>query len=374
MYIFDKEIQAAKAQTMTGSTMTVSLDEKVDYTALLLRFSWTADSSQIDATKERILDWVTGITVVGDDDKYVKNISAREAAALHFYRTKNPVNEFLDNTDGSINTLELPILMGRYFGDPEYFLKKNQFSKLELNVTNGDSDTGNYFDAGTLEVRGHIFKDHPIESKGVIRDKQVKSWVPSSATDSWSEELPDKNLIEKILVEGQPTYTARTAALTAELTTLIDKLKLTFKGGDIVVFDDDIEDLFRRNAGAYGLARTGGYLTGKHADYVDVGLGYVQKANATVAASVTAGRGEIGFTNARLQKQLLAQIAAADVALVWNALGYAYLDTVIFDFARDREFAFLYDPTAYAKGELKVTAGSTAGIINIAVSEIVKAF
>lgn len=374
MYIFDKEIQAAKAMTMSGSTMTVDLDETIDYTALLLRFSWTADSSQIDATKERIADWVTGITVVGDDDKYVENLSARELAALHFYRTKTPVNEFLNNTDDSVNVLELPIYFGRHFGDLEYFLKKGQFSKLELNVTNGDSDTGNHFDAGTLEVRGYILKDHALTCKGAIRDKQIKSWTPSSATDSHTEELPDKNLIEKILVEGQPSYAARTAALTAELTTLINKLKLTFKGGDIVVFDDDIEDLFKRNAAVYGLARTGGYATVQHADYVDTGLGYVQRALLTVAASAADRVADLGFTAAALQKQLVAQGTAGDIIAVWEALGYAYLDTVLFDFARDHDMSMLYDPSKYKKGELKITAGSTSGKANIVVSEVVPSF
>jgi len=375
MYIFDKEIQAAKAMTMTGGTMTVDLDETVDYTALLLRFSWTADSSQIDASKERILDWVTGITVIGDDDKYVVNATARELAALYFYRTKQPVKEYLNNADNSTNVLELPILFGRYFGDPEYFLKKGQFSKLELNVTNGDSATGNYFDAGTLEVRGYIFKDHDLTSKGVLRPKEVKSCTPSSGTDSRTEELPDKYKIEKVIVEGQPTYQNRTTALTAELNTLIDTLKLTFKGGSFEVFNDDVEDLFRRNAAVYGLARTGGHFTGQRNDYVDTGLGYVQRAFLTIAnTSATAGVNDIGFSQSTNQKQKVVQAAAGDIACIWEAEGYAYLDTVVFDFAPDGDMRYIYDPSRYKKGELKITAGSTAGTIKIVVSEVVPSF
>ena len=375
MYIFEKVEQEPTAMTMTGATHTIELDENSDYSMLLLRFNWTADSSQIDASKERILDWITSITVIGDDDKYIVNASARELAALHFYRRRYPVFEVVDNKDNSTNILELPIYFGRYFGDTEYFLRGGIFNKLELNVTNGDSATGNYFDAGTLEVRSYQFKDHALSPTAVLRPKQIKSWTPPSATASHTETLPDKWRIEKILIEAQPTYQDRTTDLTAEYWELLDKIKLTFKGGDVVVFNDDTEELAWRNALVYGLARTSGYFTGQENDFVDSGLGYRRGAHATLAQDASAAGLEPEILKNTTQKlKWLQQGTAADTDYYWEAWGQAYLDTVIFDWAPDGNMANLYDPAVYKKGQLKLTAGSTAGKINIMVVEEVTSF
>ena len=375
VYIFEKVEQEPKAMTMTGATHTVSLDENVDYLMLLLRFKWTAGVSQIDALKERILDWLSSITIIGDDDKYVVNNSARELAALHFYRTKRPVSELVDNKNLSVSVLELPIYFGRYFGDTEYFLKRGMFSKLEVNIKNDDSATGNFFNAGTCEIRSYQLKDHAIVPVGVLRSKEVKSWAPESATASYTEELPDKHKIEKILVEAQPSYVSRTSNLAAEYSVLVDRLKLTYKGGDIVPFDDDIEELAWRNSLVYGLARTNGYFTGFDNDYWDTGLGYRTAAQISPSQDPAAGYVE-GILKGTTQRALLKveSTTAADHDRSIHAEGYAYLDTVLFDFAPDRDMRNLYDPAMYKKAELKITAGHIAGKVNISVVELVTAF
>ena len=375
VYIFEKVEQEPKAMTMSGATHTCKLDETVDYLMLLLRFKWTAHTGQIDALRERILDWITSVTVIGDDDKYVTNNSARELAALHFYRTKRPVFEIVDNKNDSESILELPIYFGRYFGDLEYFLKRGQFSKLELNVTNIDALTGDYFNAGTLEVRSYQLKDHAVTPDGVLRSKEVKSWAPESATASYTEELPDKHKIEKIIVEAQPTYVARISNLPAEYSTLVDKLKLSYKGGDVVPFDDDIEELAWRNSLVYGEPMITGYFTGQENDYWDTGLGYRRSALATLQQDPTGTDVYFNILKGTKQRvQIKQQAAAADNDGIISARGYAYLDTVIFDFAPDRDMRNLYDPAMYKKGELKITAGSIAGKVNVSVVELVTAF
>jgi hypothetical protein len=361
--------------TMTGATLTIDLDETANYSGLLLRFSWTADVSQIDATKERIADWVTGISVVGDDDKYVINATARELCALAFYRTGVAPLDLPNNTDNSTNILELPILFGRHLGDQEYYLKGGQFSKLEVNITNGDSATGDYFDAGTVEVIGYQLKDVTKAPTGVFRFKEVKSWTPSTSTDTHTEDLTEKNKIEKIIVEAQPAYVARTSDFAANYDTLLDKLKLTLKSGDIVIFDDDVEKLMRQNLQEFGYAYTQGDFTGQDADYIDSGLGFVAEAKATMegatAIDTTAlTTNVIGFVNANTQRLQVEQSLAGDVLFQWNAKGGAYMDTVCFDFLKYG----LLDAPALKKVQVGLTAGSTAGTIKIAVSELVTGF
>jgi len=373
-YIFDKKSPAA-ALTMAGSTKTIKLDETAAYTALLLRLAFTADTSQIDATKDHLIDWITSITIVGDDDKYVVNNTGRELAALAFRRLQKMPEAYINTLDNSINTFELPILFGRYIGDPEYYLNKQQFSKLELNIVNADSDTGNFFDAGTVELHELQLKGAPPASKGCFRSKEVKSWTPASATEAVTEELPDKNPIETIMLSAVPTYTARTAALTSEMSTLIDKIKLSYRGGDVVVFEDDWEVLARRNAQQFGMPITRGHITwGAAADYVDSHLGYVVAAKGNVTTSAAAAATDSVVNIGAVQKLAVSQTVAADIASWWEAMGLAYMDAVFFPYDIPLDLSNLYQPMENKKGELKVTAGSVSGVLELSVVEVVQRF
>jgi len=373
-YVFDKKTPAT-ALTMTGSTKTFELDETADYTAIILRFAFTADTLQIDALRDCLIDWITSITIIGDDDKYVVNNTGRELAALAFRRLKRMLEAYIDTLNDSVNTFELPILFGRYIGDPEYYLSKGQFSKLELNITNGDSSTGDFFDAGTVEIHELQLKGNPPTPKGCFRSKQIKSWTPGSATEAITEELPDKNPIECIMVSAIPTYTARITALTAEMTTLIDKIKLTYRGGDVVVFDDDWEVIARRNAKDLGMPITRGHITwGAAADKVDSHLGYVVAAKGNATTSAAAAATDSVVTIGAVQKLVVSCTVAADLASWWEAQGLAYMDAVFFTFDVPPDLSNLYQPTENKKGEIKVTAGSTAGVLELSVVEVVTAF
>lgn len=373
-YIFDKKTPAT-ALTMTGSTKTFTLDETADYTALLLRFAFTADTAQIDALKDHLIDWITSITIVGDDDKYIVNNTGRELAALARRRLKKELEAYINTLDDSINTFELPILFGRYIGDPDFYLSKNQFNKLEINIVNADSDTGNYFDAGTVEIHELQLKGNPPSPKGCFRSKQVKSWTPGSATEAVTEELPDKNPIECIMISAIPTATARITALTSEMTTLIDKIKLTYRGGDIVIFDDDWEVLARRNAKQYGMSIVKGHITwGAAADKVDSHLGYVVAAKGNVTTSGAAAATETAVAVGTVQKLVVSQTVAADIASWWEAEGLAYMDAVFFPYDIPEDLSNLYQPTENKKGEIKVTAGSVSGVLELSVVEIVRIF
>lgn len=372
MYLFDKE-RSATAQTMSGATLNTSLDEDADYSALLLRFSWTADSSQIDAKRDQLIDWITGINVIGDDDKYIINNRGRQLAALAFYRTGHVPQGFISNVNDSVNTLELPIFFGRYLGDPEYFLKGGQFDSLELNVTNGDSDTGNHFDAGTLEIHELQLKDHNLTPNGFLRSKEILNpWTPSSSTSSKTTKLPDKYLIEKILIDAEPTYTARTSQLTSELDTLINEIKLTYNGGDVVVYDDDLIVLARRNAAIYGRPHVTGIATVQSGDDLDTHLGLVEYAKMTELDTMTTGQTPPYFDSSTTQKQTVMQVNAADINTSYEAIGLAYMDSVIFDYQRKHgEMDMLLDPNLYKKVELELTAGSVSGTQQISVVEVV---
>ena len=373
-YIFDKKTPAT-ALTMTGSTKTFTLDETAKYTALLLRFSFTADVSQIDALRDHLIDWITSITIVGDDDKYVVNNTGRELAALARRRLKKELEAYINTLDNSVNTFELPILFGRYIGDPEYYLDANLFNKLEINIANADSDTGNYFDAGTVELHELQLKGNPPSAKGCFRSKQVKSWTPGSATEATTEELPDKNPIECIMISAVPTYTARITALTSEMAALIDKIKLTYRGGDVVVFEDDWEVLARRNAEQYGMVTVKGHITwGAAADKVDSHLGYVVAAKGNATTSAAAAATDVVVDVGTVQKLVLSQAVAADLASWWEATGLAYMDAVFFTFDIPEDLSNLYQPTENKKGEIKVTAGSVSGVLELSVVEIVRTF
>jgi hypothetical protein len=153
---------------------------------------------------------------------------------------------------------------------------------------------------------------------------------------------------------------------------LLDKLKLTLKSGDIVIFDDDVEKLVRQNMVEFGRAQTKGFFTGQEGDYWDSALGFREKTSITLAQDATAAGMEPEFLKSTTQRvQLLQQAATpADNDYMIVCEGGAYLDTVCFDFLK---YGLLDAPTL-KKVQVGLTAGSTAGVIKIAVSELVTSF
>jgi len=211
--------------------------------------------------------------------------------------------------------------------------------------------------------------------KGVFRVKQIKSWVPSTPTDTYVEDLTEKNKIEKVVVESRPDYVARTSDFAANYDTVCDKLKVTLKGGDVVVFDDDIEDLVRRNIVEFGKANVGGHFTGQNNDYIDSGLGYRLDAKTTMEGATSIDTtalttNVIGLVSGTTQRLKLLQSKVGDVLFKWNAVGGAYFGTVCFDFLPYG----LLDAPALKKVQLKLTAGATQGTISIVTSEFVTGF
>jgi len=363
-----------KALTMTGATHTEELDETGYVSAMLLKINMTADISLIDASKDRIIEWIPTVSVIANNDITIKSASARAFCGLNFFNRGKEVYEERKVWDNAENYVEIPILFGRDLRDLEYGLDLSKYDKVEVNITNDDSDTGNFFDAGKYSIDLLQVYDKTPAWKGYIRTKQTKKWTPASATDEYTEKLPTKHKIRSVMLEVVPTPQNRITDFTAEATTLLDKLEYTYKEGALFRFKGTSERLMKDNACDFGLAQVGGAIQGRNNDLIDSGLIYVVEQVGQYGEGVdnpnTGAVGQTGLDSTRTKQKLKITQGAtvADKKHLWRAKGMGYLDCLVFkhDLAG---WENILDPVVYKPMKLWLKAGSTAGEIRINVEE-----
>ena len=356
---------------MTGETSTYELETSgiLSYIDLLVAF--TADAAGVDFVKY-IPDWITGIEVVGNSTDVLLSLDARELAALVFYMTGKTPTERRTEVKDDWNYLHIPIPFGRKLGDPNYALDLEKWDLVELNITNGDSDTGNFFDVGNYTIREKFIRDGPAPT-GYFKTYEANSWTPPSATSEKAVDFPRDYPIRQALISVLPTYPTRTAAYTYEMWEVLHQIKLTYKSGNIVVFDEDTEELMRQNEDEYGLVDVGGIVQADDEDFFSTDLGFVMDGNASIAArdlteSTAAIVGVLNHPESRLE--IHETHLSAGHAVSWKARGYAYMLSAIFDWDRDKSMANLLDPRAMETVRLKYTSEQTAGKIRTVLQQV----
>lgn len=370
MYWRWREFVKDQSLAMTGATHTEELDEKGLLSAMLIRFKFTADASIVDASKDRIIEWLSKIEVIANNDIVIKSATARALCGFYFYNTGKQPYEERKIKDDAVNYADVPIVFGRHERDLDYGLDLSKFDKVEVNITNEDSDTGDYFDAGTYSIYLLQAYDWGGSFKGFIRTKQIKDWTPASSSDTITEKLPTKERIRSVMLEAVPTPQNRTTDFTAEATTLLSSIKYEYKEGEIIRFDDTSEALMRENANDFGMAEIGGYIVGTNGDYIDSGLAYVVEQVACYGEAVnnpdSGATGFVGLDATRTKQKLkiVQGTTTADKTILFRAKGFGFLDCFIFkhDLAG---WDNILDPAVYKPIRLKLTAGSTAGSIKI---------
>ena len=361
------EVAKTDSVTMSGQTKTYELNEKGLVSALMLHAKFTADSSQVDQTKQRILDWLSKIEVVGDDTDVIKSLSGRELAACNFFDLGRPVVERVSEVDGVVNEALLAIMFGRSMYDTSYMLDLSRWNKVELNITNDDSDTGNFFDAGTYSVHQLELKNSGVAPLGYLKTYRAKNWTPSAAVDDYTEKVPEAHPLRKIFAVVVPTAVAKSAAYTNEAIDILDEIKLTYKSDDVVVFDHPIDFLMNQNALDYGTVETIAEVVGNDNEYFDSFMAYTHGGSIVPLDAATQNTSSLaGLTNfpeTRLQVTEIGLAANQGCIATVNGIGYA--NAFIFDFDLLKDMLGLLDPAAMATVKVKMTSAAAEGTVGL---------
>jgi len=363
-----------RAIDMTGETSTEEFDRTGFVSAMLVKLNFTADVALIDAAKDRIIEWIPNISVIANNDITIKSASARAFCGLNFFNRGREVYEQRKVWNDAENYVEIPILFGRHLRDLEYGLDLSKWDKVEVNITNEDSATGDFFDIGKYSIDLLQVFDKEPAWKGYIRTKQTKKWTPADVDDEYTERLPTKHKIRLLMLEVVPKPQARTIDFVAEATTLLKELEYTYKEGALIRYKGTSERLMKDNAADFGLAQVGGAILGQNADLIDSGLMRVVEQIAQYGEAVanpdTAAVGQTGLDATRTKQKLMITQGAtvADRRHLWRAKGMGYLDCLIFkhDLAG---WDYILDPIVYKPMKLWLKAGSKEGEIRINVEE-----
>lgn len=372
MYMQTVDVARQDSATMTGATKTYELETAGELSYIDLLVAFQVDGSGVDIVKN-IPDWLTAIEVVGNSTDILLSLDARELAALVFYMNGKVPTERRTEVKDAWNYFHIPIPFGRKLGDPLYGLKLENWDLVELNITNGDSDTGNFFDVGNYTVREKFIRDGPGFT-GRLKAYEANSWTPPSATSEKTVAFPTEYMIRQALISVLPTYPARTAAFSYEMWEVLHEINLSYKSGGIVVFNEDTEELMRQNEDEFGLVELGGVVQADNDDYFSTDLGFVMDANATIAAkglsdSSFAFVGLTNYPESRLG--IHEQFLSAGHAALWHARGYAYMLSCIFNWDKDNSMANLLDPKAMETVRLKYTSEQTAGKVRTVLQQVV---
>ncbi|MDY6888279.1 MAG: hypothetical protein SVV88_11670 [Pseudomonadota bacterium] len=361
------EVAKTDAVTMAGETKTYELNEKGLITALMLHAKFTADSSQVDCTKERVLDWLSKIEVVGDDTDIIKSLTGRELAACNFFDLRRPIPERVSEVDGTVNEALLTIMFGPKMYDTEYMLDLSKWNKVELNITNDDSDTGNFFDAGTYSVHQLELKNSSITPKGYLKTYRAKNWTPSAAVDDYTEKVPEAHPIRKIFAVVVPTAVAKTAAYTNEAIDILSEIKLTYNSDDVVVFDHAIEFLMNQNAIDYGQVETVAEVAGNDNEYFDAFMAYTLGGSLVPLDAATQSTSSIaGLQNFPESRVQITEIGlSADQGCIASVSGMGYANAFVFDFDLSLDMMGLLDPAEMATVKVKMTSAASEGTIGL---------
>lgn len=371
MYEQTVDVVKADSVTMTGETKTYELETSGILSYIDLLAAFTADAAGVDFIK-MIPDWLTSIEVIGNSTDILLSLDARELAAHDFSMTKQPVTERRTGEQDAVNYLHLPIPFGRFLNDPNYALDLSKWDLVELNITNGDSDVGNFFDVGTYTIREKFLREGPAPM-GYFKTYEMNSWTPPSAVSEKTVDFPKDYPIRMAMISVLPTYPAIGAALTSEIWEVLDQIKLSYKSGNIIVFDEDTEELMRHNEDWFGLVDVGGVVQGDTGDYLSTDLGWVIDANASLASLAGGTTTQYALSLSNLPESRLKideNALAAGQAINWKARGYAYMDAMFFHYDKDNSMANLLDPRAMETVRLKYTSASVSGKVRTVLQQV----
>lgn len=371
MYEQTVDVVKDDALTIGGATKTYELETSgtLSYIDLLIEATTYATAANF---VYYIPHFITAIEVIGNSTDILLSLDAQELAALNFFMTKQPLTERRTGEVSTVNELHMPIPFGRKLWDPTYALDLSKWDLVELNITNADMGATSFFASGSYTVREKFMREGPTPT-GYLKSYEANSWTPASATAEKTVDFPKDYMIRQAIISVLPTKVAVTAAYTAEMYEILDLIKLSYKSGNIIVFDEDTEELLKQNEDEYGLVDVGGVVQGDDADYISTDLGYVLDANASLAPDVTQDTSGaiVGLGNLPESRLIMyeAQLYAGQPAS-WKARGYAYMLAAIFDWDRDKSMANLLDPRAMETVRLKYTAGSTAGKVRTVLQQV----
>lgn len=231
------------AQTVIrGTTTKFDIPVNVPIGSILLLLSANhVDDTSYQFHKWRLIDQLDDIALIGDGKTVIKSLPGQVYQAMHFYdQGAPPPNRIREYSTDSERQMVL-MNLGRRYHDPEMYLPAGKFDSLELQVNFADPNT--CFGNATMT----IILEQPAglgvpTSKGYLRSEVWREFT--TVRDEWNYlTLPTGHIFRRIFFQAIPDVSTTYEVEKTNMWNLINELKLSFKNGDMVIFDADLETL-----------------------------------------------------------------------------------------------------------------------------------
>jgi len=140
---------------------------------------------------QRIFEALTRVEVVADGSNFLFSLEGAELYRwLHYILGKEPPHVWTEHS-GIVQYLTLPILFGRYLGDPEFWLDLSQYRAVELRVQYAPTIGATSFVTTTFQIHAPYWIDDspggPGARRGFLRTTQVKAFTSLGAGEDVTE-------------------------------------------------------------------------------------------------------------------------------------------------------------------------------------------
>jgi hypothetical protein len=181
--LLDQETQAVDA-----ATRRVPLPARGALSGIELRCGCTNGATR---GTQRIFEAITRVEVIANGSNVLFSLEGTELYRwAHFILRKEPPHIWTEQ-NGIVQYLNMPVLFGRYMGDPEFWLDLSQYQAVELRVTFAPTIAATAFVTATFQIHCPYWIDDspggPGARRGFLRTTQVKAFTSLAAGEDITE-------------------------------------------------------------------------------------------------------------------------------------------------------------------------------------------
>ena len=270
-----------------SGTLQTDINVRDPITALWVQFRGTNGGT--DNKANLMAQCVSKIEVI-DGGEILYSLSGEQSYALACYRLGYMPYQQVTEVPGNTQTLDVPLMFGRWFGDPQFALDPTKFVNPQVRVTwdlaavRAVGATGYLTATGELTVVADIMEGGP-SPVGVLKAAEQYSFTAAASGVEYVD-LPRDYPYRRIMI--------RAAEAGSYVPAILTNAKLNVDQGRYVPFDFNVEDYFTY------LTRINPAFVYKHEFHAKDGdtIYMIPKYDEGVALLCSTGNYVVGYGNA----------------------------------------------------------------------------
>lgn len=193
-------ILGAEVQSSDAATKIVKLPLANYLHTLFVKVQCTNGATS--AKNQDISDVVDLIEVVANGSDVLVSLTPQELKRWSLWQTGCNIPQRRNERAGAVQEMTFPILFGRAPVDPNFYLRCNSLTDLELKITYSPTIAATSFATGTVTISVHAIMtmgSQPGEYLGTLTHKTLRSFTSAASGDEQTL-IPKGNLTRQIMV------------------------------------------------------------------------------------------------------------------------------------------------------------------------------